>query len=49
MAGDDIETSAEMAENAVLPRRHEVHADGAAADDVPQALTRQPILSLRPR
>jgi hypothetical protein len=48
---DVIATSAEMAENAVLPTIHEVHADperqGACPDDLPAAL-REPAGSKSP-
>lgn len=42
----DIQTSAELAEAAVLPRRYEVHADGtktACTDDLPEAAQRTPV------
>lgn len=43
--GDKIETSAEAAEAAVLPRRHEVHADPDVepCKDVPDSVTQTPI------
>lgn len=42
----DIQTSAELAEAAALPRRYEVHADGTrteCTDDLPEAAQRTPV------
>ena len=43
--GDGIETSVEMAEAAILPRRYEAHADPDAdnGDAPPQALNTRPV------
>ncbi len=43
--GDGIETSVELAEAAILPRRHEAHANPKAAsgEEVPQALNKKPV------
>ena len=43
--GNGIETSVEAAEAAILPRRHEAHADPAASvyEEMPQALNERPV------
>ncbi|MWD27744.1 hypothetical protein E0K89_009685 [Aquicoccus sp. SCR17] len=46
-----IETSAEFAESAAMPRRHEVHADGSRGDcdaPLPEGMTRKPLKQKSP-
>ncbi|MDV4145021.1 MULTISPECIES: DUF6173 family protein [Shimia] len=48
--GDGIETSVELAEAAILPRRHDAHADPDAAggEDKPQAINAKPVAQKSP-
>lgn len=48
--GDEIETSAEAAEAAALPRRHEVHADPNVepCKEVPEAVAKTPVAQKSP-
>lgn len=45
MMGDTIETSAEAAEAAALPRRHEVHSDPNVepCNDIPESVAKKPV------
>ncbi len=45
MMGDEIKTSAEAAEAAAMPRRHEVHADPNVepCKDVPDSVVQKPV------
>ncbi|MBR9842612.1 MAG: hypothetical protein GYB25_05590 [Rhodobacteraceae bacterium] len=48
--GNGIETSVEVAEAAILPRRHEAHADPDApcGEEMPQALNERPVTEKSP-
>ncbi len=48
--GDEIETSAEAAEAAALPRRHEVHADPNVepCKDIPESVAQKPVAQKSP-
>lgn len=50
MMGDQIETSAEAAEAAALPRRHEVHADPDVepCKDIPDSVVQTPVAEKSP-
>ena len=50
MMGERIETSAEAAEAAALPRRHEVHADPRVepCSDVPEEVVQKPVAQKSP-
>ena len=45
---DDIRTSAEAAEDAAIPRRHDTHSDPNAPTDGPRALTAKPVKAKSP-
>ncbi|WP_073250493.1 DUF6173 family protein [Shimia gijangensis] len=48
--GDEIETSAEAAEAAAMPRRHEVHADPEVepCKDIPESVSQTPVAQKSP-
>lgn len=48
--GDEINTSAEAAEAAALPRRHEVHADPNVepCKDIPESVSQKPVAQKSP-
>ncbi|SHI95746.1 hypothetical protein SAMN05444000_10444 [Shimia gijangensis] len=50
MMGDEIETSAEAAEAAAMPRRHEVHADPEVepCKDIPESVSQTPVAQKSP-
>ncbi|MGR3585053.1 MAG: DUF6173 family protein [Pseudooceanicola nanhaiensis] len=45
---DDIRTSAEAAEDAAIPRRHDTHSDPNAPSGGPRALTAKPVKAKSP-
>lgn len=50
MMGDEIKTSAEAAEEAAMPRRHEVHADPEVepCKDIPESVSQTPVAQKSP-
>lgn len=48
MMDDKIETSAEAAEADALPRRHEVHIDGAEETPIPEKVAKTPVKQKSP-